>query len=342
MKAVFSRSGVVYLKGKPGVGKTAITERLATDNGLRYMDLRLSMMAEEDMMIPTIKDGVIYNSVPEWAIEANKQPTLVVFEELNRATLPVRNASLQILLEKRIGINFKFNKNVYFMATGNLGEEDGTDIEDFDSALNNRLIHVNFTMSVDEWCEGYANEKVHPIVVQFLKNRPEEFYKFTECSAYATPRSWTFFSDLLKQEMGMIIDIDKIRQLSEDIGYSYVGKSMLPFINHLDNIQKININDVLDDFPRVEPIIKSFNRDVISLLLMGLKALNCNDLTAKQFKNMCDFLKLLSEDEVGSYLIHILHTEEFTDKKLNSYKLLFKEYKELTTKFKGLVNCDNN
>jgi hypothetical protein len=29
------------------------------------------------------------------------------------------------------------------MSSGNLGDEDGTDVEEFDSALNNRLIHIN-------------------------------------------------------------------------------------------------------------------------------------------------------------------------------------------------------
>jgi hypothetical protein len=36
------------------------------------------------------------------------------------------------------------------MMSGNLGDEDGTDVEEFDSALNNRLIHINHTLDVQE------------------------------------------------------------------------------------------------------------------------------------------------------------------------------------------------
>jgi MoxR-like ATPase len=88
-----------------------------------------------------------------WAVEANKRPTIIHFEELNRASQQVRNAALQILLEREIGTAFKFNDNVLMMSSGNLGDEDGTDVEEFDSALNNRLIHINHTLDVQEWLE---------------------------------------------------------------------------------------------------------------------------------------------------------------------------------------------
>jgi hypothetical protein len=45
------------------------------------------------------------------------------------------------------------------MSSGNLGDEDGTDVEEFDSALNNRLIHINHTLDVQEWLD-YAEEKI--------------------------------------------------------------------------------------------------------------------------------------------------------------------------------------
>jgi hypothetical protein len=37
------------------------------------------------------------------------------------------------LLEREIGTAFKFNDNVLMMSSGNLGDEDGTDVEEFDS-----------------------------------------------------------------------------------------------------------------------------------------------------------------------------------------------------------------
>lgn len=56
-----------------------------------------------------------------------------------------------MFLEREIGAFFKFNDNVMMCSSGNLGEEDGTDVEEFDQALNNRLIHIEHTLPYPEW-----------------------------------------------------------------------------------------------------------------------------------------------------------------------------------------------
>jgi hypothetical protein len=74
-----------------------------------YSDIRLSMVDETDVgLYPSLSeidmDGEMVKCldfvVPRWAVEANKRPTIIHFEELNRASQQVRNAALQILLER--------------------------------------------------------------------------------------------------------------------------------------------------------------------------------------------------------------------------------------------------
>jgi hypothetical protein len=75
------------------------------------------------------------------------------------------------------------------MSSGNLGDEDGTDVEEFDSALNNRLIHINHTLDVQEWL-GIIRRKLCDYF--YIKTHPEQMYKKSDdCKGYATPRSWT-------------------------------------------------------------------------------------------------------------------------------------------------------
>ena len=152
---MWAKYGVLNITSKPGVAKSAIGRSIADKMNFRYMDIRLSMVDETDVgLYPSISEVEVDGSmvkcldfvVPRWAIEANKQPTIIHFEELNRASQQVRNAALQILLERQIGTDFKFNENVLMMSSGNLGDEDGTDVEEFDSALNNRLVHINHTL----------------------------------------------------------------------------------------------------------------------------------------------------------------------------------------------------
>lgn len=201
--------GVLFIQSKPGVAKSAISRSIADKMGLQYVDIRLSMADETDMQFPNLtfnenlKHHVIEHAIPEWAVMANEKPTLIHFEELNRAPLAVRNAALQILLERGIGPKFKFNENVYMMASGNLGEEDDTDVEEFDAALKNRLINIKHDLTNQEWLE-WAEGNVHPDITHFIGLFHNYLYKkgTNEESVFASPRSWTMVSEYLYRNFG--------------------------------------------------------------------------------------------------------------------------------------------
>jgi len=201
--------GVPYIKSKPGIGKSAIAKTIADKMGLQYIDIRLSMADETDLQFPNIsyreeiKRNVIEFAIPEWAVKANQKPTLIHFEELNRAPLAIRNAALQVLLDRSIGADFSFNENVFMIASGNLGEDDGTDVDEFDNALNNRLIHINHDLSVEDWLE-WGEGKIHPDILSFIKYYPQNFYvePNEDTETYASPRSWQMLSEFIYKNFG--------------------------------------------------------------------------------------------------------------------------------------------
>lgn len=239
-RIMYAQSGVLYLTSEPGIAKSAIMRSIARKLGFQYFDIRLSMVDETDVgLFPVVStitlesfvEGVdpfgkgnisvidrdakqeitiqtLKHVVPEWAILANNKPSIIHFEELNRSTLQVRNAALQLLLEREIGAFFGFSENVYMCSSGNLGEEDGTDVEEFDQALNNRLIHYRHEMPIQEWKEQFAEEHVHPMIVGFLTHGGATHYykkndeRNAKSKAYATPRSWTFLSDYIFRNYG--------------------------------------------------------------------------------------------------------------------------------------------
>lgn len=347
-KIMNAKSGVLYISAAPGFAKSAMMRSIANKMGFQYFDIRLSMVDETDVgLFPTIGDIEINGEkqkslshvAPKWAYMANEKPTLIHFEELNRSTLAVRNAALQMLLEREIGAFFKFSKTVYMCASGNLGEEDGTDVEEFDQALNNRLIHIEHKMPFPEWAENYAIEHVSPVVVQFLKTHTEHYYKKPDeknnrNKAYATPRSWTFLSDYifenfgqLETRMGKEGEVIKdsitgepkkfkkfppIRTFISDIkliGHGYVGASNARFIRYCEDTLKITLDDVLNNFGDLENDIKNFNRDKKSELLANMKERRVYELKTKQKDNLVKFLGTISDDEIVGYLLHVLDTE---------------------------------
>ena len=331
---MWAKYGVLYITSKPGVAKSAIGRSIAEKMGFRYLDMRLSMSDESDFKYPYLEDAnyegklikVSGYAVPRWAYEANSQPTVIHFEELNRAPQFVRNAALQILLEREIG-EFKFNSNVIMMASGNLGDEDGTDVEEFDAALNNRLIHVSHTLSVDEWLGDFAADNCHKLIVGFIKAHPEQMYKTSDnAKGYATPRSWTMLSKFITANWGMEASPREFLPLLKEVASGYIGNSAVKFIQYCEDMLNVNIQDVLNDYDRVKKDLEKYNRDKNSELIQSLKELDITKLTEKQLANAVKFLKNVGDDEKTAYLLYVLdNIVDVTNPKIKKFLLEFED-----------------
>jgi hypothetical protein len=234
------RAGVVMIRGKAGVAKSATCKAIADGisyNGqpLKFIDLRLSQMDETHFGFPyraKAEDGnyeVMDYAMPEWFEEACKRPTLINFEELNRCSQDVQNAALEILNERTLH-GKKIPDHVYMVATGNMGEEDGCNVQEFDNALINRLIMVDFELSYEQWCEYFANENVTNYVVDFIADFKEKHYYTSktkilenEGKPFASPRSWTNLSEVLLP-MAENAELGRILSFTKKYAASYVGK----------------------------------------------------------------------------------------------------------------------
>lgn len=330
-RIMHSQSGVLFITAEPGVAKSAIMRTIADKLGFQYFDVRLSMVDEIDVglfpfrreMEIDVNDGseettkkiinVMSYAIPEWAYKSNQKPSIVHFEELNRAPLAVRNAALQLLLERAIGTEFKFNNNVYMVSSGNLGEKDGTDVEEFDRALNNRLVHFSHTITLPEWIDDFANEKIHPVIVNFLQTHEEHFLhsfderRSKESIAYATPRSWTFLSDYIVSNYGMESSIREWADDIRELGASYIGVGANQrFIRYLDETLRIGVNDLLNRYDDIKDMLSGLNRDKKSELLNSLKGMEINSLTPEQKENVKKFILTVSDDEAVSFILKIL------------------------------------
>ena len=334
LSIMWPKYGVLFITSKPGVAKSAIGLSIARKLGFRYLDMRLSMSDESDFKYPYLEDleyaGKMYKvsgyAVPKWAFEANQQPTIIHFEELNRAPQFVRNAALQILLEREIG-DFKFNENVLMMASGNLGDEDGTDVEEFDSALNNRLIHVDHVLGVDEWLENFAIDKCHSLIVGYIKAHPEQIYKTSENSkGYATPRSWTMLSHFITRNFGKTASPRDFLPLLKKVSHGYVGNSAMKFVQYCEDMLNISIQDVINNYDGIKKDLEKYNRDKNSELIQSLKEIDISTLNEKQLTNITKFLDRVGDDEKTAYLLWILdNVADIGNKKMKGFLLHFEE-----------------
>jgi hypothetical protein len=330
------RSGnVLYLMAPPATAKSSLMRSIAEKAGYNYIDLRLSTADESDFAIPSITHingiAVTENAIPKWVMEANARPTLIHFEELNRCRKEIQDAALGILLERVVG-GTKLNAapDVLICSSGNLGEEDGTDVEEFDAALRNRLVMCKHELTHDYWLENFANENVHEAICGFIKAVPEYFYRTNEkdTGQYATPRSWTMLSNYICTVYGK--DSPATEWINEiaQIGTQFVGTSILKFQRWVEETSVFNVNDIVNNYKTVRKQVQEAGRGKLDEMLNALREFNVSKLKIAQIKNIVQFLKdnKNNQDNVAGYIDHILSTIEPNDMLENkSVKTLMSE-----------------
>jgi hypothetical protein len=133
---------------------------------------------------------------------AAQYPIVVLFmDEMNSAPASVQSAAYQLILNRRIG-KYVLPDNVVMVAAGNRESDKGVTFR-MPTPLANRFIHQEMRVDFPSWQEWAVMNKISKDVVGYLSFAKQDLYDFDAKSssrAFATPRSWTFVSQLLEDE----------------------------------------------------------------------------------------------------------------------------------------------
>ena len=198
----------LFLWGPPGIGKSELVEGITKELGGLMIDLRLGQMEPTDIRgIPFYNKDI---GKMDWAepvelpdeVTAAQYPVVVLFlDELNSAAPSVQSAAYQLILNRRIG-KYKLPDNVVMVAAGNRESDKGVTYR-MPTPLANRFIHQEMKVDFASWQEWAVQNNIHKDVVGYLSFAKQDLYDFDAKSAsraFATPRSWTFVSQLLDEE----------------------------------------------------------------------------------------------------------------------------------------------
>lgn len=268
-----NRKRPLFIWGQPGIGKSDIVADVARSQGRPLIDIRLPLMEPTDMRgIPYLADVKIYDKdgnlikdesgvaltekVFTWS-NPSDLPTdpnsraLVFFDEMSAAPPSVQVATYQIILNRRIG-SYRLPKDAVIIAAGNRVKDKGV-AYNMPMPLANRFSHLTLTVDFDDWKEWALLNRVHKDVVGYLSFQPNDLNNFqpnSDSYAFATPRSWYFVSELLRDvnDKGEVYDTSLPMDVLEDLVKGTVGEGPgLKFMTYRKQAANLpNARDILN------------------------------------------------------------------------------------------------
>ena len=311
----FKKQRPIFIWGAPGIGKSDIVQQIGNDMSALVIDIRLSLLE------PTDIKGIPYyaanDNTMKWAppVElpdeklAKKHKHIILFlDEMNSAAPAVQAAAYQLILNRRVG-TYKLPDNVLIVAAGNREADKGV-VYRMPAPLANRFVHLEMKVDFDDWFQWAVANDIHQDVVGYLTFAKKDLYDFDPKSpsrSFATPRSWSFVSELLED--------DDDENTTTDLVSGAVGEGLaVKFMAHRKVASKLpNPTDILSGK------VKELETKEISAMY-SLTVSLCYEL-----KEACDKKDKKFDDKVNNFLSFAMNNFE-TELVVMGIKLALTQY----------------
>jgi ATPase family associated with various cellular activities (AAA) len=208
----------IFLWGPPGIGKSDIVHQIAEQFDAPVIDVRLSLWEPTDIKgIPYFDSNdskMVWappGELPDADFAAKHKHIVLFLDEMNSAAPAVQAAAYQLILNRKVG-TYRLPDNVMIVAAGNREADKGVTYR-MPAPLANRFVHLEMQVNFDDWFQWAVNNRVHKDVVGFLNFSKKDLYDFDPKSpsrSFATPRSWSFVSELLDDGLDEAITTDLV------------------------------------------------------------------------------------------------------------------------------------
>jgi len=209
-----NRKRPVFIWGPPGIGKSEIVDSITQERSGYMIDMRLALMEPTDLRgipVPNMNTGLMEwlppADLPTQELADQFECIVLFLDEMNQAPQSVQAAAYQLILNRRLG-NYRLPDNVLIVAAGNRESDRGVAYR-MPSPLANRFVHLEMTTDFEDWQTWALENNIDAEVVGYVTANKMDLMNFdprTASRAFATPRSWTFVSQMLPMEGEQITD----------------------------------------------------------------------------------------------------------------------------------------
>ena len=272
----------IMMWGAPGIGKSSIVNKVAEENEMEVIDVRLSQLAPTDLRgLPYVENGEARFAPPSFLPKSGKG--LLFLDEVNLAPPAIQNVAMQLVLDRKVG-DYTVPDDWFIIAAGNR-VEDRAAVSQMPAPLTNRFLHFTVEADLTSWKEYALTSGVEEKIISFLTFRPQLLHSFNKNAiAWPSPRSWDFASDLYK--IGLPVDA------AVGEGAASEFNSFVKLYSKLPDVDKIKSGDRKVKAPKEPSIIYAITGALVSR----------SETTEEFYNSMMWLIGSVTEDYVGVFM----------------------------------------
>jgi hypothetical protein len=244
----------VLVRGRHGVGKSEVVYMIAKQRDLPVVERRASQMTEGDLLgLPDTADlsdgrkATTWNA-PDWLVTACAEPVVLFLDEVDRATMEVRQGLFELTDSRKIN-GWHLHPETLIIAAVNGGEHGSQyQVGEMDPAELDRWTVFDVEPSVEDWLQ-WASGKVDGILWDFVngnRSHLEHASDYEPNKVYPSRRSWVRFAKTV-EPLDLFTE-DGNRDLLLNLATGFVGfEAAVALRDFVQNYQfQVSIEDIIE------------------------------------------------------------------------------------------------
>jgi len=297
----------VLIRGRHGIGKSETVYQVAESMGLPVVERRASQMTEGDLLgLPDNRDVVINGikattfNPPDWFVTACTEPVVLFFDEIDRATMEVRQGIFELTDSRKINGHY-LHPDTVIMGAVNGGEHGAQyQVGEFDPAELDRWTVFDLEPTVEDFLH-WAKGKVDDMLWDFINHNHKHLIhedNYEPNKVYPTPRSWVRFNECVVN--GGLLDKsdDQSNAILFNLAQGFVGiEGAIAFIDFRKSYDRqVTIEHILDEgrFDKVKDW--GINEHIALIEKFDNKDIFAKRMSGTQIQNLVDYLDMIPSE----------------------------------------------
>ena len=289
----------VLLRGRHGIGKSQVVYQYAESAGLPVVERRASQMTEGDLIgLPSVDEDRTNWNPPNWFKTACEQPVVLFLDEVDRATIEVRQGIFELTDSRKLNGHTLHDGTLIFAAIN--GGEHGAQYQvgDMDPAELDRWTVFDVEPSIEDWL-NWAKTNVSTMVWDFInQNRQhlEHNDEFEPNKVYPSRRSWHRLDECL--QAGQLLGDKPESTAVYSLSTAFVGfEAAVAFSDFVANYERqVTVENLLDE-GRLD-MVEDFGINEHTAMIDKLEASGAcdNELSAARIQNLANYFVTLPSE----------------------------------------------